>query len=91
MKVVVVKIDIANESLSIEQLQKVLDEAIEKGAKRIEVPEERKGIPYEVSFVRDATDEEESKNVLKTMTPEQVEALKKLYDIEIDTNGLRTK
>lgn len=91
MKVVVVKIDIANESLSIEQLQKVLDEAIEKGAKRIEVPEERKGIPYEVSFVRDATEEEESKNVLKTLTPEQVEALKKLHDIEIDTNGLRAK
>ena len=91
MKVVVVKIDIANESLSIEQLQKVLDEAIEKGAKRIEVPEERKGIPYEVSFVRDATEVEESKNVLKTLTPDQVEALNKLYDIEIDTNGLRAK
>ena len=91
MKVVIVKIDIADESLTIEQIHKLLGEAIEKGAKKIEVPEERKGIPYEISFIRDATDEEESKNVLKTMTPEQVEALKKLYDIEIDTNGLRTK
>jgi hypothetical protein len=91
MKVVVVKIDIADETLTIEQLHKLIGEAVEKGAKRIEVPEERKGIPYEVSFVRDATDEEESKNVFKTLTPEQVEALKKLYDIEIDINGLRTK
>lgn len=91
MKVVVVKIDIADESLTIEQLHKQIGESMEKGAKRIEVPEERKGIPYEVTFVRDATEQEESKNVLKTLTPEQIEALKKLYDIEIDINGLRTK
>lgn len=91
MTVVVVKINIADESLTIEQLHKQIGEAMEKGAKRIEVPEERKGIPYEVTFVRDATEQEESKNVLKTLTPEQIEALKKLYDIEIDINGLRTK
>jgi len=68
MKVVVVKIDIADETLTIEQLHKLIGEAVEKGAKRIEVPEERKGIPYEVSFVRDATDEEESKNVFNAYT-----------------------
>ena len=91
MPVVVVKINIADESLTIEQLHKQIGEAMEKGAKRIEVPEERKGIPYEVTFVRDASEEEESKNVLKKLTTEQIEALKKLYDIEIDINGLRTK
>ena len=91
MTVVVVKINIADESLTIEQLHKQIGEAMEKGAKRIEVPEERKGIPYEVTFVRDASEEEESKNVFKKLTPEQIEALKKLYDIEIDINGLRTK
>lgn len=91
MTVVVVKIDIADESLTIEQLHKQISEAMEKGAKRIQVPEERKGIPYEVTFIRDATEQEESKNVLKTLTPEQIEALKTLYNIEIDINGLRTK
>jgi len=91
MKVVVTSIDIAGEELSIEQLHKLIGEAINKGAKGIEVPADRKGIPYVLTLVRDATEEEQSKDVLKTLTPEQIEALKKLYDIEIDINGLRTK
>ncbi len=91
MKVIVLNIDIANEALTLDQLHKQIGEAIEKGAQQIDVPEERKGIPYVLTFVRDATEVEESKNVLKILTPDQVEALKKLYDIEIDTNGLRAK
>ena len=90
MKKTLATIDLSNVNLTVQELHTKIGEAIEKGATNIEIPF-RKGIPLVVSFVRNATQEEESKSVLKSLTTDQVEAIKLLYNIEIDTNGFRSE
>lgn len=91
MKVEVLKINIADDAVTIEHLKKVIDEAVTKGAKTYIILGLPNATPVEISFIRDETERESDIRISKTISQEQKEAIERLYDIEINKQEKKPK